>query len=208
MYKKLALTIFLFIPLFSAYSMEFVEGEHYLEIKGTLTKNKEITEFFSFYCPACFRQEPFMNDLKASMPEGATFKKNHVSGMPGRNPEIEQLLTKALITAKHLKVESVLVPAIFDTIHLNRSNFNSAKDIKKLFEANGVDGDKFDKTFSSFAVKANAKKMHRNTDNIRRQGFSGVPTLIVNGKYKPLTNNLKSMQEYKALVMYLLNKAG
>jgi len=63
---------------------EFTQGDYYVEIEGNITKNKEIREFFSFYCPHCYNQEPLMNDLKASMPDDATFKKNHVDSMPGQ----------------------------------------------------------------------------------------------------------------------------
>jgi thiol:disulfide interchange protein DsbA len=207
-HRKLIIIITLFFPFLTAHSAEFTEGEDYLKISGNLTEKKEITEFFSFYCPACLKQEPFMNDLKASIPDDAIFKKNHVDGMPGRNLNIEHLLTKALITAEYLKVESKLVPAIFNYIHLNKANFNNEKDVKNLFVVNGVDGEKFDKVFSSFSVNAQAKKMQRKTLNIRSLGFTGVPTLIVNGKYKPLTKNIKTMQEYKELVLFLLNKTA
>ncbi|NMP32004.1 thiol:disulfide interchange protein DsbA/DsbL [Thalassotalea sp. M1531] len=208
MYKKLFAVIFLLLPLFPAQAIEFTEGDYYVEIKGNVTAQKEITEFFSFYCPACFKQEPFMNQLKIALPEGATFKKNHVDGMPGRNPEIENLLTKALIAAKHLNVEDKIVPAIFNYIHLNKANFSNEKDIKNLFVINDVDGDKFDKVFSSFSVNMGAKKMQKNTENIRSQGFTSVPTLIINGKYKPVTNKIKTMDEYKNLVLFLLNKTA
>ena len=205
--KSLGILAVFFVTI-SAHALEFKKGEHYVEIKGTSTKNKQITEYFSFYCPACFKQEPFMNDLKASMPNGAVFTKNHVDGMPGRNPQIEQLLTKALVTAELLKVEDKIIPAIFNHIHISRANFGSQNEVKSLFTKNGVDGASFDKTFSSFGVNAYAKKMQRNTSNLRQQGFSAVPTLIVNGKYKPLTNKIKSMQEYRELVLFLLNKAS
>ncbi|WP_133472020.1 thiol:disulfide interchange protein DsbA/DsbL [Paraglaciecola marina] len=208
MHRKLSMIITSFLLFVTVQAAEFTEGDYYLEIEGEITKNKEITEFFSFYCPACFKQEGFMNDLKASLPSGAVFKKNHVDGMPGRKADIENLLTKALITAEYLKVEEQLVPAIFNYIHLNKADFYSEKDIKNIFLANNVDESKFDKVFSSFAVSTGAKKMQKNTKDIRRQGFTGVPTLIVNGKYKPITKNIKTMQEYKKLVLFLLNKTG
>ncbi|MDC8830615.1 thiol:disulfide interchange protein DsbA/DsbL [Alteromonas gilva] len=208
MLYRLILFISFFCPLLGAQSAQFNEGDHYLELAGNLTEKKEITEFFSFYCPACFRQEPFMNELKASIPDDSVFNKNHVDGMPGRKPEIEYLLTKALITAEHLNVDKRLVPAIFNYIHESKADFTNEKDIKNLFIINGVAGDKFNKTFSSFSVDAKAKQMQKNTGDIRAQGFTGVPTLIINGKYKPVTKNIKTMQEYKNLVFFLLNKTS
>jgi len=207
MHRTLIMVITSFLIFSTVQAAEFTEGDHYLKIKGEITEKKEISEFFSFYCPACFRQEAFMNDLKASLPKGAVFNKNHVNGMSGRKTDIENLLTKALITSEYLQVEEQLVPAIFNYIHLDKADFHNEQDIKNLFLVNGVEAKRFDKVFSSFSVNTRAKVMQKNTEDIRSQGFTGVPTLIVNGKYKPLTKNIKTMQEYKELVLFLLNKS-
>jgi len=189
-----------------AQESKFTEGDYYLTIKGEQTKNKEITEFYSFYCPACFKQEPMMQEIIKSMPANSIFKKNHVDGMPGRDLAMEQALTKALITADKLNIKDKMVPAIFNHIHLSRAKFSSVNDIKDLFIKNGLDADKFDKTFNSFSVNMAARQMQKKTANIRQQGFSSVPTLIINGKYKPLTTKIKDINEYKALIHFLLNK--
>ena len=206
MFRKLSYFALLSLTLFSAHAAQFNPGEDYLELDTAATKEKEITEYFSFYCPACFRQEPFMKELEAAIPESATFKKNHVDSMPGRNPQIERLLTKALVTATFLKAEDKMVPAIFNYIHVDNATIDNEKDIRNLFIVNGIEPKSFDKTFSSFAVNTQAKKMEKNTAFVRSQGFTGVPTLIINGKYKPLTNNIKTMKEYQELVLFLLNK--
>jgi len=187
---------------------EFTQGDYYVEIEGNITKNKEIREFFSFYCPHCYNQEPLMNDLKASMPDDATFKKNHVDSMPGQSIEIEQALTKALITADILKVKEKVVPAIFERIHIKRAKFDSKESIKDLFLTHGVDSNTFDKTFNSFSVNVQFKKMQKNTTALRQQGITTVPTLIINGIYKPVTDKIKSIEEYKALILFLLNKTA
>ena len=199
--------MFVFLSFSSAcQAVEFTEGDYYVEVEGNSTKNKEVTEFFSFYCPACFKQESFMHELKLALPANAAFKKNHVDGMPGRDIKIEKSLTKALITADVLKVKEKVIPAIFNYIHINKAKFDNDKDIKNLFLINEVDGDDFDKVFNSFSVNMQAKKMEKKTSALRKQGFSSVPTLIINGKYKPVTDKIKNMDEYKKLVIYLLNK--
>ncbi|PCI58495.1 MAG: hypothetical protein COB35_13740 [Gammaproteobacteria bacterium] len=126
--------------------------------------------------------------------------------MPGRKVAIEQALTKALITAKVLHVEDKMIPAIFNYIHLSHAKFDNLKDIKNLFMINDIDEKSFDKTFKSFAVKREFNKMQSKTRFMREQGITGVPTLIINGKYKSIDTSVKSMDEYKALVQYLLNK--
>jgi thiol:disulfide interchange protein DsbA len=205
MIKKI-ITLVFFTLAFAVQANDFSEGKHFIEVKGSVSKYKEVREYFSFYCPACYRQEPFMNELADALPEGVRFTKNHVDGMPGRGIKIEGLLTKALITADILKVKKVIVADIFNYIHKNKADFSELKDIKNLFLLNDVNEADFDKVFSSFKVNTELKKMQRNTANLRQQNISAVPTLIINGKYKPVTDDIKSLAEYKALVLFLLNK--
>jgi thiol:disulfide interchange protein DsbA len=207
MYRKIFLSMLVFLAFsYTTQATEFTQGDYYIEVNDHITKTKEITEFFSFYCPACFKQEPFMNELKLALPSGAVFKKNHVDGMPGRDLNIEQALTKALITADILKVKAKITPAIFKYIHTNKATFSNTNDIKNLFLINGVNADQFDKVFSSFNVNIQSKKMQKKTEALRKKGFSSVPTLIINGKYKPVTDKLKTMDEYKKLIIFLINK--
>lgn len=209
MFNK-AFYIFILTLAFSVQSVAtaFTAGEHYETVNGISTKEKEVREFFSFYCPACFKQEGFMDEVANMLPAGVSFYKNHVDGMPRRDIEIEQALTKALITAKKLGIKDKIVPAIFNYIHIEKSAFTDANDIKKLFIAHGVEGQQYDKTFTSFATNTQLRKMQSKTKALRKQGVSAVPTLIINGKYKPVLTHLKSIEEYKQLIQFLLNKAN
>jgi len=202
----LLLTLSFFSFLVNAQATNFIEGKHYQTIQGAQTKQKEITEFFSFYCPHCFRREPIISELLQSIPSDVVFKKNHVNGMPGRKISIEDMLTKALLTAKILHLDDKMIPAIFNYIHLRHANFDNLKDIKNLFMLNGVEGNKFDKIFASFSVNREFKTMNHKTEILRQQGITSVPTLIINGKYKINDKNIKDMDEYKTLVNFLLTK--
>ena len=209
MYKKLIMVCFLILSFSGiASAVEFTEGDHYTVIKGEFTPQKEVREHFSFFCPHCFNQEPTMNDIKSSLSSDVAFIKNHVDGMPGQKPEIEKALTKALVTAEILKVKGTIVPAIFKYIHVNRAKFDSVKDIKNLFILNGVDSDQFDKTYNSFSVNMQAKKMVKKTAALRKQGIGSVPTLIINGKFMPVLTKIKSMDVYKELIAFLVNKTS
>lgn len=187
---------------------QFRLGEHYIEVEGTQTSTPQVTEFFSFYCPHCYNSEPFMHKVRNLLPESSQFSKNHVDAMPGRNVDIEHLLTKALITANLLNIEDKMVSSIFSYIHQSKADFSEQKDIKNLFLLNGVNSQEFDKTFGSFKVNMAANTMRKNTTKLRKQGFGAVPTLIINGKYKPNTKGLKSMDEYLELVKFLLAKTA
>jgi thiol:disulfide interchange protein DsbA len=196
----------LFFMVLTVTAGDFTEGKHYIEIQGKASKQKEVREYFSFYCPACFKQEPFMGELELALPEGVLFTKNHVDGMPGRKVEIEALLSKAIITADLLKIKKEISSSIFNTIHKNKTDFLEVQDIKELFLLNDIDENEFDKVFSSFKVNTELNVMQRNTRNLRQQGIQAVPTLIINGKYKPVTSDIKTLAQYKALVLFLVEK--
>ena len=187
-------------------SAEFKKGQHYNQLQQPISSKSEVIEFFSFYCPACYRQESVMKTIKQSLPKHVPFVKNHVDGMPGRNVTDEQRLTRALIAANKLEVSEKVVHAIFEGIHQSRKKAFSDDEIKALFVEAGIAADKFDKTINSFAIKAHTKKMQKNTAAIRSLGYSGVPTLVIHGKYVPNIKALKSFEEYVELVVFLANK--
>ena len=118
---------------------------------------------------------------------------------------IEQALSKALLTAKLLKVEDQIAAAIFKYIYVNKATFTNEKDIKNIFLLHGIEEQRFDTVFNSFSVKTGVNKMKKNTETLRNQGISSVPTVIVNGKYKVETGAIKSKEQYIELVLYLLN---
>ncbi|XOV80100.1 MAG: thiol:disulfide interchange protein DsbA/DsbL [Aestuariibacter sp.] len=185
---------------------EFVVEEHYQVLEQPLNDKVEVREFFSFYCPHCYRQEPIMQTIAQSLPEDVPFKKNHVSGMPGKDVSVEENLTKALLVAEKLDVYDEIVPAIFNYIHQSKANFKNIKDIQNLFVINGVAPDKFASALKSFSIDATHKSMQKMTALLRQQGIPSVPTLIINGRYRPVTQNITSMEQYTALIHFLVAK--
>ena len=175
----------------STFAVELQENVHYqiIDKKSQGTAKPEIKEFFSYYCPHCKTFEPLAKKLKdRADAEGYKFVKSHVDFLRGASPEIQMMLTKALITSEKLNVPQVNV-AIFNYIQTQRAAITGEKDIRNLFLINGVDGKKFDKVFNSFAVVAAAKKMKKEQDNLAsKRILTGVPTFIVNGKYKLINN--------------------
>ena len=171
----------------SLLAVELKEGVHYevFDKSKSVTGKPVIKEYFSFYCPHCMTFEPLADRLKAGEEKGNyKFVKSHVDFLRAAGPDIQFMLTKALATADTLKVPAAS-KAIFNYIHKQRAVFTKEKDIRNLFILNGVDGAKFDKVFSSFAVTAAAKKMKKDQDELsRKRVLTGVPTFVVNDKYK------------------------
>jgi thiol:disulfide interchange protein DsbA len=177
---------------------QYKEGTHYEIIKPTATAKPEVLEFFSYFCPHCYSFEPIIKQLQESLPEGIKVTKNHVVFLGGAMGEE---LTRAYATARILKVDETMSAVLFDAIQRQRLNVNSRQDIRDLFVANGVDGAQFDAAVDSFVVNGQVAQMIRNAQNYK---ISGVPTVVVNGKYKVMVGSwIKSTEDYTGLVAYL-----
>ncbi len=211
MKKIFSLLVVLMMPLMafsaSAFEGEFVEGEHYTQVSNKASTKPEVREYFSFYCPHCFRFEPFMANIKKQLPEGVKFELNHVDFLPGASTKMQQILSKGLVVAQQLGLEKELTNAIFKYIHVQRAVFTSEKDLRNVFVLNGVDGDKFDKLMKSFGVNSKAKLYKKNQETMSaNRGLTSVPTIIVNGKYRINNQALDKKnfeKEYIELIKHL-----
>lgn len=207
--KKIAVLFvtLLFSSIANAVPELWQEGVHYQVINENASSEPNVTEFFSFYCPHCYKFEFVAREIEKTLPDGAKFKKSHVDFMRTTSTETQQALSRALVAAEKLNVGHEMVDAIFEHIHKKREAFKDEEDIKKLFIANGIDAAKYDKVIKSFSVKGEANKMKKAQDELsKNRVLTGVPMFIVNDKYKLLSRELRSMEDYLSLVKFLLAK--
>lgn len=192
---KKVFTIFLGLILLpiALHANEYKEGTNYEVINQTATKTPEVTEFFSFYCGHCYAFDSIMNDLKSNLADGVTFKKNHVNFF---GKEMGPLLTNAYAAAESLNVEDKVSALLFSQIQKKRQPVN----IIEIFKEAGISKEDAENAMQSFYVKGTASQMKRDTEifNIR-----GVPTVIVNGKYKVNRGSVRNEDDFFALVDYL-----
>lgn len=207
--KKLVSLMLLFIlPLTTACAEKYQEGKQYTVVSEKASTKPEVREYFSFYCPHCLRFEPVFAEIKKHLPANASFERNHVDFLRAASPEVQFILTKAIVVAQQLGMEEKLTASLFNYIQVQHATFASEKDVRNLFVLNGVDGDQFDKMINSFTVVSQAKLMKKNQDYFSKNGaLTGVPTIIVNGRYRinPAEldkNNFE--QDYQKLINYLL----
>jgi len=210
--KKLLSLVFAFclVPAALAVGGPYEEGKHYDVIAEQRTAKPEIKEFFSFYCPACFAFDPYINSLEKSLPEGTVLKKYHVDFMGQASKEIQAGLSQALVLAKAKGKGHEVGRAIFEHIHVKRQPFASAQDIRSVVTAAGIDAAVYDKEINNFVVKSQTKLMQKEQEQFTKSRvLNSVPTIIINGRYKIINQGLdrtNTEQDFKALVQYLLSK--
>ncbi|MCF2902920.1 thiol:disulfide interchange protein DsbA/DsbL [Pseudoalteromonas sp. OFAV1] len=194
----------------NATAAQYEEGKHYETIDARASKKPEVKEFFSFYCPHCNNFEPVVKELKTLLKEGVKFKKSHVNFSGPRDPEIQTILAQAYATANVLPQKDALVAAVFNHIHGKRARINELADMKDIFVSQGVTAEDFDKYYNSFSVRTMASKMARDQEYYQQKGaLKGVPTFIVNGKYRLILGADSGISDAKSmagLINYLADK--
>lgn len=208
MTKKLFFIVALFFPLaLFASDFKFEEGEHFSLIKTDKSEKPQVTEFFSYYCPHCYNFEMIAQRLSKELPAD-TFVKSHVNFLRGIEPKTQSLLSTAYLIAKQAGKANEASDAIFSFIHRNRGSFSTMDDVRRLFVLNDVmTEEKFKQLSGNMAIAAQEQYMVEQQERFAElNALTGVPTFIVNDIYRIELTSIKSYDELKALVEYLLKK--
>ena len=194
-FTLLVLSIF-FIS--SAQARDYKEGQDY-EIRATnKTVEPEIREFFSFFCSHCFAMEKPFSQMAEFFKGKAKFIVNPV-GLIGGDVGVES--QKAYAVAINLEIENELKEELFNRIHVKQDIPEDHDYFVELFESLGVPSEKYEQIYNSFVTQAKVAEYDRHTKEMK---IDAVPEIVVNGKYLVMTDYLESIEDYEALVAYLL----
>ena len=189
-------------------------GVEYLtlpEVQNTDAGNKvEVTEFFAYYCPHCYRFEPLLAAWVQKQGTNIVFKRVHVSGGPSVLPQQHLFYTLealGLVPQYHQKV--------FDTMHVERLRLSNDQAMLDWVDKAGIDRAKFAGAWSSFGVQAKLRRADRMMGEYRIDQwpmvaidgrFLASPTLAGDASKAPQTE--EQMQQSALRVMdFLVAKA-
>lgn len=195
----------LFLPFFmvaTACAEPYKEGEQYKALaqpQATASADKiEVVELFWYGCPHCYRLEPVIGNWLKNKPDDVEFVR-----MPAIVGPPWELLAKAYYTAEFLGVMDTVHYALFDAIHKDKKKVVDEAAVQAIFEAQGVSAEDFRNTFNSFAV---AVKVNNARMMTKRYAISGVPTIIINGKYNTSGSLAGSNENILKVVDYLVEQ--
>jgi protein dithiol oxidoreductase (disulfide-forming) len=175
----------------------------------------EVTEVFSYACPACNVFQPTMHKLKQSLPANAVLDYLPAAFNPGEDWPMFQL---AYLTAQVLGVEQQTHDAMFDAVWKGngdlsitdpssrnlKSRMPTIEDAAKFYNQHaGVPVEKFLATAKSFSVDL---KVRTAEDLIKAYRVDRTPTIIVNGKYRLHVESAGGETQLIELVNYLVAK--
>ena len=159
---------------------EYVEGRHYQILDNpTVTRNPskvEVVEVFWFGCNHCYSLESYIQPWKRNLPNDVDFWKSHITW----NAQAETH-ARLFYSAKALGIEEKAIPAAFTAIWREGRNLLGNSEVEYFFKGFGIEKERYLSVSNSFGVN-NAVKQANN--RMRQWTVTGVPTIIVNGKYK------------------------
>ncbi len=150
----------------------------------------EIIEFFWYGCPHCYSFEPTLEAWLKTLPKNIEFIRQ-----PAVFSDLWGKHAKAYFTAEALGVVDKVHADFFDAIQNKKQHLETEEQLAKFFVAHGVNEKEFHDAYNSFLVDA---KMRQATTTAGRYGVTGVPAVIINGKYKtngPLAGSHEKMIE-------------
>lgn len=168
----------------------WVAGKHYRVLVPTQPTSSspdkvEVVEVFWYGCPHCFRLEPGLEnwDAKARRPY-VQLRRVPIIWEPD---PVKRAHARLYYTLEALGKADALAMDVFREIHVSlnplvdpTSPANTEQLQKAFLVAHGVSAADFDRTYRSPGVEAN---LQRAEQLAQRYQITGVPTLVVAGKY-------------------------
>jgi len=179
MLKKIIKISFLILVFFSSFLVkaESVGYETLSPAQPTQNPAKiEIIEFFWYGCPHCYAFEPLLEKWKKNLPANVEFIR-----LPAAFNELWSKHAKAYYTAEALGIVEKIHADFFEAIQSGKEKLDTEASLAAFFAAHGVTEGQFKEAYNSFAVDS---KMRQAPLMASRYGITGVPAIIVNGKYK------------------------
>ena len=155
-------------------------GKTYVQLSSPVAVAKpgkiEVVELFWYGCPHCYSFEPVINPWVEKLPADVNFVR--IPAMFGGPWDAHGQM---FLTLEAMGVEHKVHNAVFNAIQKEGKRLVKPDEMAEFLATQGVDKDKFLSTFNSFAIEGQITKAK---ELAKKYEISGVPTMIVNGKYR------------------------
>lgn len=135
----------------------------------------EVVEVFWYGCPHCYHFEPVIEKWLEEKAEYIEFIR--MPGILGKNwlPH-----ARAFYAAEKLGILEEIHEPLFDAIHKDNRKILDEKSLRAFFSEHGVSGADFDQAYNSREVEDKVRTAFSAGKNY---ALTGVPAIIINGKY-------------------------
>lgn len=179
-------------------------GVHYFELsqpQPVQTGEKiEVRELFWYGCPHCYALEPFIENWRNNMPENAEYV-----ATPGIFHKQSEFHARAFYTFEALGVTDQVHRDFYDELHQRGTRIYNLAGLVEFGAKHGIDAQQMRDAFNSFAVDANVRSA---AQQFSKYGATGVPTMIVDGRYRATVSSAGGHEQLLELVNFLVDKAA
>ncbi|MEL7536357.1 MAG: DsbA family protein [Pseudomonadota bacterium] len=182
---------------------KFKPGTHYRELVPTQptvhsSDKIEVVEVFWYGCGHCFAFDPYVKRWEENVPADVEFVR-----LPAVWNNTLKKHAAAFYTAEvleksgKLKDREAFHDQFFTEIHVNKKQLTTDRALETFFGRFGVSASDYAQAAKSFEVD---QKLRTAMDLTRRYKISGVPAIVVNGRYANISQGLGSYEEYIELI--------
>lgn len=188
----------------AATAQEFQAGVHYSELPIPVETSApegavEVVEVFSYACIHCYNFEPLVRAWEERQPEDVAFRR-----VPAVFNPVWELLGQAYYTAGALDVLEAVHMPIFEAIHVQRMDIRDTELLGRIFRRYAdTPAEEFARVFGSFGVVSSTRQARAQGQAYR---ISGVPTLVVAGRYRVEVDKAGSLERMLDVVDFLVGK--
>lgn len=186
----------------TVFAQELIEGRHFVTLSSPVPTAQpekiEVVELFWYGCPHCYQLEPTINPWAAALPDDVNFVR-----IPAMFGGIWNVHGQLFFTLEAMNAEAKIHDSIFNALHNSGRKLSTLNDITDFVVSQGVDEALFTKTWSSFSVKSQMEKAKKHALAYQ---ITGVPALVVNGKYRFDIGMAGGLQETVQVAYALIEK--
>lgn len=190
------------LAMVQAQEAPYKAGVHYVVLPSPAATEEpdkiEVAELFWYGCGHCYSFEPIINDWKKGLAEDVHFRP--VPALFGGDWNIHGRLFHTLASLDKLDETHAVV---FRAIHQEGNPLKDQDAMIKLLKPYGVDEEAFKSTWASYGVNT---QMAQGERLARAYRATGVPTLIVNGKYRIEGGMVGGFDEMLKVADYLVEQ--
>lgn len=161
-----------------------------VEVPGKI----EVREFFWYGCGHCYNLEPHMQAWLKKVPKDVHFVRTPAAMNP-----VWEANARGYYVTEALQVRRKTHLPMFHAIHENGQQIFDQNSQAKFFVKYGIPEAKFNSMYNSFPISA---KIAQSNQLARQYQLTGVPAVVVNGKYVVQGEDAKVTQ----VVNYLIEK--
>ena len=182
----------------SAMAANFVAGKDYTVLanpgKVDVPGKVEVREFFWYGCGHCFKLEPHMQAWLKTRPSYVNFVRTPAAMNP-----VWEANARGYYVAEALGKRRQIHLPMFHAIHDKGQQIFDQQSQAKFFVKYGIPEAQFNSMYNSFPVSA---KIAESNKLAKQYQLTGVPAVVVNGKYVVQGEDAKVTQ----VVQYLVEK--